>query len=112
MPRPKKPMPTRECLEAMWLDHTVTVVSMAQKYGVSDGCVMQWAKRFGFGPRQCGHRRPRGTAPPIQISPADNHCRDLGDGPDAGDPTPSEIAIRAARIRADHLEEKRRGLIA
>lgn len=112
MPRPRHPLPNRSEFEAQWYDPSVTVAAIAARYDVSESLITQWALRFSLGIRFRGGRRPRGDKPIIELSPHDNHCRPMNDGPDPGDPTPADIAARAAEIKAEHLRQKRSGLIS
>lgn len=112
MGRKRLPMPSREQFVALWYDQSITMVQIGERFGVSEATIGGWANRFDLGPRYCGGRRPRGTAPPPELAPHENHCREVNDGPLPGDPTPADIAMRAAELRAAHMEEKRKAIWA
>lgn len=107
MPRPLITMPTREEFVAAWFDVTFTTSAIAKRYGVSESLVKSWGGRFGLPHRPHSTGKRRGKAPPVVIMSWDDHCRPVNDGPTKGDPTPDEIAERAAAIRAAHIEYKR-----
>ena len=99
-------MPTREAFARMYYDRSLTVEDIARFYGVSVTLVCAWAQRFGLIPRSKNAGKPMPKAAPPRLSARDNHCRDLGDGPGKGDPTPLEIAERAKALRLAHLRQR------
>jgi len=99
-------MPDREAFARMYYDKTLTVDAIARFYGCSYTTICSWSQRFGLIPRAKTGGKPRPKAAPLPLAARDNHCRDLGDGPAAGDPTPLEIAERARELRLAHLRER------
>lgn len=112
MGRKRFPTPSRAEFEALWLDFSVTVKAMSQRFGVSEPTVNKWADRWGLSKRTSAWSRNRGTAKPIEIGAHENHCRPVNDGPLPGDPTPMDIAARAAELKAEHMRRMRDGLTA
>lgn len=107
MPRPMIPMPTRDEFAAAWADASLTNTAIAKRWDVSEATIYAWGKRFGLARRPNATGKRKGHAEPVRIARSDNHCRPVGDGPGKGDPTPDEIAERAAAIKAAHIEYKR-----
>ena len=112
MGRKRYDTPSRDEFEAIWMDFSVTVKAMAAKFGVSEPLISKWAARWKLPQRDSKWRRQRGNATPPKLPPHENHCRPINDGPLPGDPTPVDIAARAAEIKAEHIRQKRSGLIA
>ena len=97
--------PSREAFTAAYLDHTVTVNELCLRYRVSDTTVKHWARRFGLPPRPTGGWRGNVRAAPITLKEYENHCEEVSDVPQWGDPTPAEIAELAAYCRARRVME-------
>ena len=69
----------------LWSDMTLTRVEVARKLGVTENNLTRLAARYGLGPRGRQHRAFS-----------------------MDDPTPDEIAHRAAECRARHMELRRK----
>ena len=97
--------PSREVFTAAYLDRSVTVNELCLRYRVSDTTVKHWARRLGLPPRPTGGWRNNVRAAPITLKHEENHCDEVNDVPQWGDPTPAEIAELAAYCRARRIME-------
>jgi hypothetical protein len=95
-------------LHRLWFDPTETVERIAYRYRVSPVTVRRWAARHGlpFRSEACQAERNH-VIRPIYLKHDEQSCEPVDDGPSAGDPTPEQIAARAAEIREEHLRYKR-----
>lgn len=73
----------RDEFEALWFDRNVSTRFMARRFGVHKNTVGDWAKAFGLPPK------------PLPFASGEYE-----EGPLPGDPSPKEIAERAAECRA------------
>jgi hypothetical protein len=97
--------PSRDAFTAAYLDRLVTINELCLRYRVSDTTVKHWARRFGLPPRPTGGWRGNAPAAPLTLKAYDNHCREVVDVPQWGDPTREEIAELAAYCRARRIME-------
>lgn len=95
-------------LHRLWFDPKESVESIAFRYGVAPVTIRRWAARHGLPLRHeaCQAER-RAANKPIYLKHDEKACEPVNDGPATGDPTPEEIALRAAKLREDHLRYKR-----